>query len=93
MVSYTCHRPHLDTITDWADPPLFTADAVPTGIRTNRGVRVYRLEVWVVETTDAYEPTRLDTYPDQVEAVAAAEETLSEPDSRGVMREWTVKRA
>jgi hypothetical protein len=81
-----CYLPHLTT--DWADPPIAGWHVIETGFRTHRSVRVSRLELWVVETSDAYDPTRLNAYPTMEDALDAAERVMADPDSRGVMREW-----
>lgn len=85
-----CHRPHLDTLMPWADEPVSRWRAVETGKFTNRGVSVARLELWIVTTTDAYDSTRFDSYPDVGEAMRDAREVMTEPDSRGQFRKWEV---
>jgi hypothetical protein len=88
----TCYRRHLDQFTDWCEAPVLAARAIETGMHTNRSVTVRRLELWVVETIDATSPRRLDGHDTEARAIAQAEEILTEPDGRGIYRDWNVSR-
>ncbi|MEV3934385.1 hypothetical protein AB0K52_00175 [Glycomyces sp. NPDC049804] len=59
-------------------------------MRTERGVSVSRLELWIVTVTHAYDPVRLHPYPDAAKAISAAQRIMAEEDSRGLIREWEV---
>jgi hypothetical protein len=88
----TCYRKHLDQFTGWAEAPVMEAKAIETGMHSGRSATVRRLELWVVETLDDTNPRRLDAYDTEEQAIAQAEEILTEPDGRGIYREWNVRR-
>jgi hypothetical protein len=86
----TCRRLHLDQFTNLCDKPVAGWLAKQTGFRTERAIQVARLEVWIVETTDAYEPRELNARRTKLDALNEAERIMALPDSRGVLREWEV---
>jgi hypothetical protein len=85
-------RLHLDQVAHWADEPLLRAQAVPTGVHSHRALTVAELRLVVVRVTDTYDPQLLTAYRSADDAIAAAERIMALPDSRGIVREWTVKR-
>jgi hypothetical protein len=86
----TCRRLHLDQFTNLCDVPVAGWLAKETGVRTERAIQVTRLELWIVETTDAYEPRALNACRTKNDALNEAERIMALPDSRGVLREWVV---
>lgn len=82
------HRTYLDLLTDWAGEPLLRMTAIETGMHTHRGIRVAPLCVTIVELTDAYEARRVSAYRTPTEALTAARELMTLPDSRGFERAW-----
>jgi hypothetical protein len=85
-------RPYLDQVTDWADPPFLTATAIETGMHTHRSIAVAELSLIVLELHDSYEPRQVIPYRTVEDGRDAAERLMAAPDSRGIMREWVVKR-
>jgi hypothetical protein len=85
-----CRRLHVDHMITTDDETVAAWSAVPTGRHTMRKVRVVRVERWMVETVDQYDPTQVDVYESEEDALAGAEETMGEPDSRGIYRAWVV---
>lgn len=90
VMSY--RRLYLDQFEHLAGPRIFRADAVETGFRTSRSVTVAPLSLVLVQLRDAYDPPRLNAFATEAAALAEAERLLGVPDSRGIVREWTVKR-
>jgi hypothetical protein len=83
-------RLYLDQFTSMSDEPVARWRVLETGFRTSRGLSVSRLELWIVELTDAYDPRRITAYRTEDEALSEAERLRALPDSRGFLREWMV---
>lgn len=82
-------RLHLDQVAHWAADPLLRAQAVSTGMHSTRIITVAPLHLVVMTIVDSHEPMRTTVYRTADEAVAAAEQVMAVPDSRGILRDWT----
>jgi hypothetical protein len=89
-IAVKTRRLFLDQFVNWCDDPVTRCRAVETGFRTQRGITVARLELWIVETTDAYVPWQVDACRNRADALSRAQLIMKRPDSCGRLREWVV---
>lgn len=87
---YTCRRVHLDQLIDSHDREVAAWAAEYTGQFTMRKVKIVEVTRYVVVTLDQYDPAQYDPYDTEEQAIEAAREVMTDPDSRGIYREWVV---
>ncbi|WP_199042665.1 hypothetical protein [Glycomyces salinus] len=81
----------IEQLKYWAGDPVVRWRTVgDAGERSHRYLKVAPMHFYILTVDGGYEADIAAPFPHEDDALAAADRIMSEPDPRGVVREWEV---